>query len=357
MERKTKIFLGAFINYTNAQNLNCLAIAKHLDKDKFEVFTLELFSGNLESNIGKIQGVKIFKCFKPFRISGYLGFLWGIWNCDVAYLPKHELWKFNRFLLWLFNKKSFSTMEGIIDDENMKSMLETLGSYNKVLEIYKSTNELYPITSYLGKYNSDKHGIRCNIHTLYLGCDTNLFRNDIKRGVSIKTIVYIGRLKKRKGIYDIFQLAKLFPSIKFLIYGNGEEENNLKKIIGDQEIDNIELRDVIPHTDLAKVFEHCDLHVLPSRSEGFPKVILETAAAGVPSIVYSDYGADEWMTSGVNGWVVDTLENMKQIIQSLIDNPQLLQKVSSEAVKLADSFDWKVRIKEWEEVIIQLNNK
>lgn len=73
MERKTKIFLGAFINYTNAQNLNCLAIAKHLDKDKFEVLTLELFSGNLESNIGKIQGVKIFKCFKPFRISGYLG--------------------------------------------------------------------------------------------------------------------------------------------------------------------------------------------------------------------------------------------------------------------------------------------
>ena len=33
---RIKVFLGGYINYTNAQNLNCRAIAEHLNKDKFE---------------------------------------------------------------------------------------------------------------------------------------------------------------------------------------------------------------------------------------------------------------------------------------------------------------------------------
>ena len=33
--KKVKIFLGGYINYTNAQNLNCRALAIYLDKDKF----------------------------------------------------------------------------------------------------------------------------------------------------------------------------------------------------------------------------------------------------------------------------------------------------------------------------------
>ena len=69
--KKTKLFLGAYINFTNAQNLNCLALAKHLDKEKFDVYTLELYSGNLENK--SIDGVKVFRCFYPHRISMYIG--------------------------------------------------------------------------------------------------------------------------------------------------------------------------------------------------------------------------------------------------------------------------------------------
>lgn len=356
MERKTKIFLGAFINYTNAQNLNCLAIAKHLDKDKFEVFTLELFSGNLESNIGKIQGVKIFKCFKPFRISGYLGFLWGIWNCDVAYLPKHELWKFNRFLLWLFNKKSFSTIEGIIDDTAYKNSIRSYGSEKTFIQSKRYFTKLYSITAFMNQYNLDKHKILTEPKTLYLGVD-NVFTFNTEKNYQLTSVLMIGNDLVRKGVLEYLDMAVEFRNIEFILAGSGNGKIDLEKEIKDRKLTNVKYLGMISSTQLKEILNKVQLHILPSRSEGFPKVILETAAAGVPSIVYSDYGADEWMTSGVNGWVVDTLENMKQIIQSLIDNPQLLQKVSSEAVKLAESFDWKVRIKDWEEVILHLCKK
>ncbi|MNY44492.1 putative poly(glycerol-phosphate) alpha-glucosyltransferase [compost metagenome] len=99
-----------------------------------------------------------------------------------------------------------------------------------------------------------------------------------------------------------------------------------------------------------------DLHILPSRSEGFPKVILETAAAGVPSIVYDDYGADEWITTGVNGWVVKSITDIINIMKDLQKEPSKLQVTSIEVVKLARSFDWKVRVKDWEDVILMLNH-
>ena len=55
-----------------------------------------------------------------------------------------------------------------------------------------------------------------------------------------------------------------------------------------------------------QILKTVDLHILPSRNEGFPKVVLECAAAGIPSLLFSDYGAKEWMEGG---FVVDKKRN------------------------------------------------
>lgn len=90
--------------------------------------------------------------------------------------------------------------------------------------------------------------------------------------------------------------------------------------------------------------------------EGFPKVILETACAGVPSLVYSDYGAQDWIEHSKTGFVVNTLEEMKNIIDELAPNEKLIEKVSKNAIQLGLSFDWKLKVKAWEEVILSLNS-
>ena len=96
------------------------------------------------------------------------------------------------------------------------------------------------------------------------------------------------------------------------------------------------------------------MHIFPSRSEGFPKVTLETAAMGVPSIVYSDYGASEWITTGKNGYVVDKIDDIEVILKDLQQSPWKLNTLADEAIKLAESFDWRVLIKDWEKVIENL---
>src|SRR5690606_34782811 len=142
----------------------------------------------LENNIG----IKIFNCFKPARISIYLGFLWGIYNCDVAYLPKGEVWKWNRFLLKLFGKKSFSTVEGILDEDNLYSAVSVLGNYKNVLDSKSYFTKSFAITHFLGNFNREHHNILVETKALYLGCTTSIFINHEKKAEGLKKVVYVG---------------------------------------------------------------------------------------------------------------------------------------------------------------------
>ncbi len=350
-----KVFLGGYINFTNAQNLNCRSLAQHLDKDAFEVYTLELYNG--QGTEKKNKGMHTFRCFRPHRVSIYLGYLWGIWHCDVAYLPKGEIWRFNRFLIWLFRKKSFTTMEGIWDEKNLISAIELHSSYENLVKSYQYFDKVFAITDYVGRYNSSKHGIICSDKILYLGTETDHFLIPKQPSRPLNKIIYIGRLMERKGIYDYLQIAESFPGLEFLIAGDGPEKISVQKYISDYKLSNVKMLGVLQHAQLAEVLAEVQLHILPSRSEGFPKVILETASAGVPSIVYGDYGASEWITQDANGWVINKFEEIGGLISKFLAKPEMLEQVADGAVKLAKSFDWSIRVKVWEEAIMNLVKK
>ena len=217
--KKNNVFLGGFITLTNAQKLNCYALAKHLNKKIFNIYSLEIYSGNLENQKGKINGLKIFNCFYPAKISMYLGFLWGIWNCDIAYLPKSELWRWNAFWLNILNKKSFSTMEGIIDEIALKNAIDIMGSERNYLISRRKFNKQFSITNYMKNYNYKKRGIQTENKILYLGVNSEDFNINTTRK-SLQKVLMIGNDLVRKGVYDYLELAKKFPDILFFIAGS-----------------------------------------------------------------------------------------------------------------------------------------
>jgi glycosyltransferase involved in cell wall biosynthesis len=136
--------------------------------------------------------------------------------------------------------------------------------------------------------------------------------------------------------------------------GTGNGKINIDEEVNIRHLDNVVYHGGLTHSELIILLQNVDLHIFPSHSEGFPKVTLETAAAGVPSLVYSDYGASEWITDHKDGFVVDTLDEMKATLQELHDNPKLLQETSKNAIEMAKRFDWKVLVKEWEKEIIKM---
>jgi glycosyltransferase involved in cell wall biosynthesis len=350
MEKKIKVFCAAYINKTNAQNLSILSMARAIDKEKFEIYTCTIFNGDLPKP--KIDGVKIFHCFYPFKISGMLAFIWGIWNCDIAYFPRAEFSDWGIFLVKLFRKKSFKTVRNKLDDAALEGPISIYKTKEKMIRAYTRHNRVYSTTSHMRDYNFQRFGIKTEPQTLFVTSDTTEFYQPEKKIDRLQNIIFIGNDMKRKGISDYLFIAKAFPSLTFHVVGKANDEQR-KEIAG---LGNVVYHGILPQPKMKELFRTVDLHIFPSRSEGLGKVTIETASSGIPTITYIDYGPDEWIRNGEEGYVVSTREEIADIIQDIVNNPQKLQAMSRKVYDLAGRFDVKILTEKYEKIIEDLYN-
>lgn len=354
--KKIKVFLGAFVNYQAAQNINCRSLSKHLDKDKFELYTI-LYPYPNATDFVEEEGVHYIKMNPHMRSLGWLAVVKGILKCDVVYWVKYEYCTLAYLTAKIFRKKLFTTVEGILvesDIKKVKSGKRYLDSYRRV-EPY-----LYAITRHIKEDVGRRHHFHFSDTILYLGVETDKFLNnqDDRRDGVLRNICFIGNNLINKGITDFFKMSQKFPQINFHIIGTnllwGGEF--LETYLSENNMTNITYHGKLNHSEMALLLQKMDLMFFPSRAEGFGKVMLETACAGCPTLCYSDYGAAEWLDNGKNGFVVDTFEEAAEVITELCNNPERLKKISFDAIELGKSFDWSSLIPIWEKEIIRIYN-
>lgn len=355
-DKRIKIFLGGYINSINAQNLNCRSLALHLDRECFKIGVMTYPGAPLPMG-AEFDDVKKFalpcKLYRPLSWVRYITYLRGLLWCDVAYLPKGEIYTFVQRVAKSFGKKTFNTVEGVIDKGNYKTITRVCGSDDNIRKFYNNYTRTFSITKYMSRRNERLLGIKSD-GILYLGVETETFspKTRVRKG-RLTDLIFVGSNLKHKNIHEFIDLSKMFPDLNFHIvggYGNFGEE--LKTM----DLKNMTYHGRLDHKALAKLLSTMDVHVFMSRSEGFPKVTLETAAAGVPSIVYGDYGADEWITTGKDGFVIDTFEEIVNIVSDLKENPEKLEALSAGAVEMARRFDWSILVKDWEKAIVEIAN-
>lgn len=363
---RIKVFLGGYVNSQNAQNINCRSLSEHFDKEKFEIWTMITWHGWPKNNdFERTPGVHYIydtplpwteKMHLPYWLFAWMAYAIGIMRCDVAYLPKGEYVRFCHLVARISGCKLYTTLEGILAGTNLEKLLALRGN----LDCYRSFEpNLYGITKFIAHQANRDHGLQFQNKVLYLGVEAKKFASpDAVRQSKLSRIVFIGNNTKYKGLEDVLHMAKLFPDLEFhCVGGNIMKEGTLEIFVYQHSLTNVTYHGTLDHNQLSDLLPSMDLMFFPSRSEGFPKVMLETACAGVPTLCYSDYGADEWITSGKNGFVVNTFDEAKTVIQDLLDHPEKLQPLSDAAVELGRSFDWKVLVKDWEKEIESIYNE
>lgn len=115
---------------------------------------------------------------------------------------------------------------------------------------------------------------------------------------------FIGRVTADKGVDTLLQAfahPKLHPDARLLLVGPLEDPllESAIHMFGERVV---WLRWV---DDVWGVLPSLDVLALPSRREGFPTVVLEAAAAGVPAIVSRATGARDSVVDNVTGLIVD----------------------------------------------------
>jgi GalNAc-alpha-(1->4)-GalNAc-alpha-(1->3)-diNAcBac-PP-undecaprenol alpha-1,4-N-acetyl-D-galactosaminyltransferase len=144
----------------------------------------------------------------------------------------------------------------------------------------------------------------------------------IKKKEQVKKIICVSRLVPSKNVNLIIQALKrvLSKNIRLVIYGNGPEHSKLEN-----QIENLNLEEfitIITHENkIEAMYGDADIFVSLSEVEGFPNVLLEAFAFGVPVISYNcDYGPSEILEKGLLGLLLTTLEleEIEEKISNLI---------------------------------------
>ncbi|MBI3633496.1 MAG: glycosyltransferase family 4 protein [Candidatus Vogelbacteria bacterium] len=146
----------------------------------------------------------------------------------------------------------------------------------------------------------------------------------------------ISELTKNKGlIYAIEAIARLKnKNITFTIIGEGEERENLTKLIHQLNItDKVQLLGFKENaTSYLNLF---DIFTLTSVKEGLPYAILEAGLTGLPVIASNIGGIGEIIENGKSGILIEP-KNVEQIVEGLtklIDSPELRKSLGQDLKK------------------------
>jgi glycosyltransferase involved in cell wall biosynthesis len=152
------------------------------------------------------------------------------------------------------------------------------------------------------------------------GIDTNYFsteaipakeKENLRKVLQLEpsdfVYVFVGRLVGDKGINELVAAFKNLSNanVKLLLVGPYEKELDALKAATLQEIEqNKNILTVGFQQDVRAYFAISDALIFPSYREGFPNVVLQAGAMGLPSIVTNINGCNEIIIEGKNGIII-----------------------------------------------------
>ena len=156
----------------------------------------------------------------------------------------------------------------------------------------------------------------------------------------------MGRIGKRKGIYDLIEVIKeivpTYPNIKLYVGGDGEVENLMKIINKNNLENNVEYIGWTSGAKKDKYLKESSFYILPSYNEGMPMSVLEGMAYKNVTITTNVGGIPKVIKNNKNGIMINPGDKkaMKKIILELLSNPQKMEKLSTNARKtIIEKFD------------------
>lgn len=214
-----------------------------------------------------------------------------------------------------------------------RKILDGAVLYYKMGKVLLAPNE--ELVEILGK------GTKRAAHLMTRGVDTELF-SPAKRTVhdNVFRIGFCGRLQPEKNVRLLVDLEKELikagkTNYEFLIVGDGGERAFLE-----QNLERAKFTGFVQGEKLSESYANMTVFVFPSETDAFGNVVQEANASGAPAIVANVGGPKFIVRHGETGFVANDLQDFARYTLELMNDRELLTKMSRNAREFALSRSW-----------------
>lgn len=344
----------------NAQNKNAQSLLRHWPGSDWHVTTLAY--GTPDKQVAAREDAEIIRLW---RRHGWMLHLF------VRYMRRYDLVFYPGVhavdaagLRWRrrlgYRAPVVATLEGLLGDESRQREYSDWAGHpvfcqhvppevlRRVDEILQSADHVIAISPFLARMGKHRYGDKFS--ALPLGIDTSLFYSPAEKNRGRMRVVSAGRVESHKRPELFLSMAESFPRADFIWYGEGSLRHALVEDAQSRKLENVSFPGGLPPSMLADEFRRADLFVMPSKSEGVPKVTQEAAACGLPVILFGYYEAPS-VNDGENGYVVWSDEELFTRLAELLGKPQQAEEMGQNGARLARDWAWDVLAPQWEAVI------
>lgn len=177
-----------------------------------------------------------------------------------------------------------------------------------------------------------------------------------------KRIIAVGRLDHQKGFdrllqaWKLVQEARRYDGWRLDIFGQGEWRDMLENFIRNNGMETT-ARVNAPTKDIAAEYADSAMLVMSSHYEGFPMVMIEAMACGLPVVTFDfKCGPKDIIRDGRNGILVpnDDIAALAQGMMRMMDDDDARRRMSDEARKVVDEYSEERVMGMWKELFEDL---
>lgn len=161
---------------------------------------------------------------------------------------------------------------------------------------------------------------------------------------SAKRVIAVGRLDYQKSFDRLIQVWEKvhlqMPQWRLDIFGQGEWQEMLQRMIDERGLQEV-VKLNAPTKNIGKEYSESSMLVMSSHYEGFPMVMIEAMACGLPAVCFDfKCGPRDIIVEGENGLIVPDgdIEALAEAMVRLMKDDELRKRLGENAKKVVEKY-------------------